>query len=290
MSGKAKAENVQNIPITDIHPFEDHPFKVLDDELMQSTVESVSKFGVLNPVIVRPDENGGYEMISGHRRLRACELAGVKEIPAIVRDLTRDEAIILMVDSNLQRETILPCERAAAYKMKMDALKRQGQRTDLTSGQLDPKLNHRRSNQIVADDAGESVKQVQRYIRLTELIPELQDKVNSKEIAFTPAVELSFLRPEEQKTLLDAMEYAQTTPSLSQAQKLKKLSQMHQCKAATMYSVMSEEKKSDIDRITFKCNDLQKYFPKSYTPRRMEETILRLLEQWQKKREQQQER
>ena len=287
MSGTAKAENIQNIPITAIHPFTDHPFKVLDDELMQSTVESVSKFGVLNPVIVRPDENGGYEMISGHRRLRACELAGVKEIPAIVRDLTRDEAIILMVDSNLQRETILPCERAAAYKMKMEALKRQGQRTDLTSVQLEQKLNARDQ---VAAEAKQSPAQIHRYIRLTELIPELQEKVDNKEIAFNPAVELSFLRPEEQKTLLDAMEYAQTAPSLSQAQKLKKLSQMHQCKAATMYSVMSEEKKSDIDRITFKCNDLMKYFPKSYTPRRMEETILRLLEQWQKKREQQHER
>ena len=280
-------EAVQNLPISSIHPFDGHPFKVLDDDLMQSTVESVSKFGVLNPVIVRPDENGSFEMISGHRRLRACELAGVKEIPAIVRDLTRDEAIILMVDSNLQRETILPCERAAAYKMKMEALKRQGQRTDLTSSQVGTKL---RADDIVAKDAGSSRNQVQRYVRLTELIPELQEKVDNKEIAFNPAVELSFLRPEEQKTLLDAMEYAQTAPSLSQAQKLKKLSQMHQCKAATMYSVMSEEKKSDIDRITFKCNDLLKYFPKSYTPRRMEETILRLLEQWQKKREQQQER
>ena len=284
-------EEVRKIPVSEVHPFEGHPFRVVDDELMQQTVDSVKQFGVLNPAIVRPAPDGGYEMVSGHRRLHACELAGLKEIPVIVRNLTDDEAVILMVDSNLQRECILPSERAAAYKMKLDALKHQGQRKDLgdeaTSAQVGPKSW---AAEKVAQEAGDSKSQVKRFIRLTELLPELQEKVDSKEIAFNPAVELSYLKPDEQKRFLDAMDYSQATPSLSQAQRIKKLSQAGECTQNAMYKVMSEEKKDELDRITIKSDVLRKYFPRSYTPIQMEQTIIKLLEQWQKKRQRENER
>ncbi|MDD3513937.1 MAG: ParB/RepB/Spo0J family partition protein [Synergistaceae bacterium] len=284
-------EEVRKIPVSEVHPFEGHPFRVVDDELMQQTVDSIKQFGVLNPAIVRPAPDGGYEMVSGHRRLHACELAGLKEIPVIVRNLTDDEAVILMVDSNLQRECILPSERAAAYKMKLDALKHQGQRKDLgdkaTSAQVGPKSW---AAEKVAQEAGDSKSQVKRFIRLTELLPELQEKVDSKEIAFNPAVELSYLKPDEQKRFLDAMDYSQATPSLSQAQRIKKLSQAGECTQNAMYKVMSEEKKDELDRITIKSDVLRKYFPRSYTPIQMEQTIIKLLEQWQKKRQRENER
>lgn len=286
-SKDAQTEQVRQIPISEIRPFEGHPFKVLDDELMQDTVDSVMKFGILNPVIIRPDPDGGYEMVAGHRRLHACELAGKETIPAIVRELTRDEAVIFMVDSNLQRETISPMERAQAYKMKMEALKHQGQRTDLTLDQVGLKLN---TAEKIANESGDSVSQVKRFIRLTELLPEIQEKVDTKEIAFSPAVELSYLKPHEQQQFLDAMDYAQATPSLSQAQRLKKLSKEGKCTQDAMFTIMSEEKKEDLDRITLKSDVLRKYFPRNYTPRQMEETILKLLDAWQKKRQRQNER
>ncbi len=284
-------EEVRRIPLSEIHPYEGHPFRVTDDELMQRTVDSIIQFGVLNPAVVRPDPRGGYEMISGHRRLRACEIAGLEAIPAIVRELTDDEAVILMVDSNLQRETILPSERAAAYRMKLEALRHQGKQLEsgekTTSSQLGTKL---RADQIIADETGTSRNQVQRFIRLTELLPEIQDKVDTKEIAFTPAVELSFLSQEEQRMFLNAMEYSQNTPSLSQAQRIKRLSQNGKCSQDALFEIMSEEKKDEPDRITLKLDVLRKYFPGSFTPKRMEETILRLLESWQKKRSRQNER
>ena len=280
-------ERVQEIPLSELHPFEGHPFKVVDDEAMMKTAESVRDFGVMTPAIVRPDPNGGYEIISGHRRHRASELAGKETMPVIVRALDDDAAIILMVDANLQRETILPSERAFAYKMKMDALKHQGERRDLTSAQLGQKswaVNQ------VAEESGDSRVQVQRFVRLTELIPELLSMVDEKKIAFNPAVELSYLKPEEQKDFLDAMDYAQTTPSLSQAQRLKKFSQEGKCRLDAMCAIMSEEKKGELDRVTIKNDVLRKYFPKSYTPKQMEEKIIQLLEQWQKKREKSMER
>ena len=280
-------ERVQEIPLSELHPFEGHPFKVVDDEAMMKTVESVRDFGVMTPAIVRPDPNGGYEIISGHRRHRASGLAGKETMPVIVRNLDDDAAIILMVDANLQRETILPSERAFAYKMKLDALKHQGARTDLTSAQVGRKLE---TADIVAEEAGESRNQVRRYIRLTELIPELLSMVDEKKIAFNPAVELSYLKPEEQKDFLEAMDYAQTTPSLSQAQRLKKFSQEGKCTLDAMCAIMSEEKKGELDRVTIKNDVLRKYFPKSYTPKQMEEKIIQLLEQWQKKREKSMER
>ena len=286
-SKSAQPEEVRKIPVAEIHPFEGHPFRVVDDELMQQTVDSIMQFGVLSPAIVRPNPSGGYEMVSGHRRLHACGLAGLEEIPVIIRNLTDDEAVILMVDSNLQRETILPSERAAAYKMKLEALKHQGERTDLTLVQVGPKL---RTAERIATDSGESVSQVKRYIRLTELLPEIQEKVDTKEIAFSPAVELSYLKPDEQKQFLDAMDYSQATPSLSQAQRLKKLSQSGECTQDAMYKVMSEEKKDELDRITLRSDVLRKYFPRSYTPIQMEQTIIKLLEQWQKKRQRENER
>ena len=255
-------EQVQAIPLSQIHPFEGHPFKVVDDdELMQQTIDSITQFGVLNPVIIRPDENG-YEMVSGHRRLRASELAGKDTIPAICRNMSDDEAIILMVDSNLQRETILPSERAWAYKLKRDALNHQGK---TTSSQIGTKL---RADEMIAEQAGSSRNQVQRFIRLTELIPELMDKVDSKEVAMNPAVELSFLKKDEQRMFLEAMDYAQATPSLSQAQRLKKLSQEGACTQDAMFRIMSEEKKDELDRLTIRSDVLRKYFPKSYTSRR----------------------
>ena len=287
---ESQQEHVQMIPLSELHPFEGHPFRVVDDEEMQKTVESVKQYGVLTPAIARPDPDGGYEIISGHRRLRASELAGLDKLPVIVREMDDDSAIIYMVDSNLQREHILPSERAFAYKMKLDAIKHQGERRDITSGQVDPKLIGKRSNQIVADDAGESVKQVQRYIRLTELIPEIRDMVDEKKIAFNPAVELSYLKPEEQRDFLEAMDYAQAAPSLSQAQRLKKLSQEGECHLDAMCDVMNEVKKDDMTTITIPHDVLRKYFPKSYTPQQMQDVIMKLLDQWQKKRNREQAR
>ncbi|MBR0140304.1 MAG: ParB/RepB/Spo0J family partition protein [Firmicutes bacterium] len=285
-------EQVQQIPLSEIRPFRNHPFKVVDDELMQQTIDSIMQVGILNPAIIRPMPDGGYEMVSGHRRLHAADLAGLKSIPAIVRNLTDDEAVILMVDSNLQRETITPMERAQAYKMKLEALKHQGKRVDLeektTSRQVGEKLSWAVAK--VGADANESERQVHRYIRLTELLPEVQEKVDSKEIAFSPAVELSYLTHDEQRKFLDAMDYSQNTPSLSQAQRLKKLSREGKCTQEAMYIIMSEEKKDELDRITLKSDILRKYFPRSYTPLQMQQTIIKLLEQWQKKRQRQNER
>ena len=281
-----RLEKVREIPLAELHPFKNHPFKVLDDESMQRTVESIARFGVLSPAIARPTPDGGYELVAGHRRHHACELVGMETMPVIVRELDDDAATILMVDSNLQRETILPSERAFAYKMKLEAIKHQGMRSDLTSTQVAQKL----SVQQVGDEAGVSKDTVRRFIRLTELIPELLDMVDQKQIAFNPAVELSFLKPEEQKQLLEAMDYAQATPSLSQAQRLKKYSQEGKCTFEVMCTVMDEEKKTDIDRVIIKQDVLRKYFPKSYTPKQMEDTIIRLLEQWQRKKQREQER
>ena len=287
---EAKLEKVWEIPLKDLYPFKDHPFKVRDDAEMEKVVESVATYGVLTPAIARRRPEGGYELISGHRRHHAAQLAGLETMPVIVRDLDDDAATILMVDANLQREEILPSERAQAYKMKLEAIKHQGQRRDLTSGQLDPKLNNMRSNAIVAQDAGESVKQVQRYIRLTELIPEIQEMVDTKQIAVNPAVELSYLKPEEQQDFIEAMDYGQATPSLSQAQRIKTLSRDGMCTLEAMCAVMSEEKKPEVDHVTLKNDVIRKYFPKSFTPQQMEQTIIKLLDQWQKKRERQQER
>ena len=283
----AVTETVQRIPLSDLHPFEGHPFKVLDDDSMTETVESIRQMGVTNPLIVRPDPDGGYEIISGHRRHHAAELAGLDTLPVIVRQLDDDAAIIMMVDSNLQRETILPSEKALAYKMKLEAIKHQGQRTDLTSDQVGPKLT---AAEKVAEDAGDSQSQVKRYIRLTNLIPELMDMVDEKKIAFNPAVELSYLKPEEQRNFLEAMDYAQAAPSVSQAQRMKKKSQEDGCSLDDMCGIMDEVKKDDMGQIAFKTSDLQKFFPKSYTPKQMSDTILRLLEQWQRRRQRDQQR
>ncbi len=283
---EAQQERVQEIPLSELHPFEGHPFRVVDDEEMMKTAESVRDFGVLTPAIVRPDPDGGYEIVSGHRRHRASELAGKKTMPAIVRDLDDDAAIILMVDANLQRETILPSERAFAYKMKLDAIKHQGERTDLTSTQVAQKL----SVEKVGEDAGVSKDTIRRYIRLTELIPELLDMVDTGQIKFNPAVELSYLASEEQKDFLSAMDYAQAAPSLSQAQRIKKLAQEGECTLDAMCEIMNEIKKGELDRVTFKTDSLRKYFPKSYTNKQMEDKIIQLLEQWQKKREKSMER
>ena len=282
-----QSEQVQEIPIAELFPFKDHPFRVLDDEAMQKTVESITQFGVMTPAIARPRPEGGYELIAGHRRHHASKLAGKETMPVIVRDMDDDAATILMVDSNLQRETILPSERAFAYKMKLDAIKHQGARSDLTSRQLVGKLE---MADVVGEQTGESGRQVQRYIRLTELIPELLDMVDEKKIAFNPAVELSYLKKEEQQGFLEAMDYAQTTPSLSQAQRLKKFSQEGKCSLDAMCAILSEEKKNEQDRVTIKNDVLRKYFPKSYTPKQMEDTIIKLLEQWQRKREKSMER
>lgn len=284
---EAKQERVQEIQLSELHPFEGHPFKVVDDEEMQKTVESVRDFGVLTPAIARPDPEGGYEIISGHRRHRASELAGKDTMPVIVREMDDDAAIILMVDANLQRETILPSERAFAYKMKMDAIKHQGARSDLTSCQVGTKL---RADEKVGEDAGESARTVQRYIRLTELCPELLDMVDSGQIKFNPAVELSYLAKEEQKEFLEAMDYAQAAPSLSQAQRIKKMAQEGDCTLDAMCEIMNEMKKDEMDKVTLKTSVLRKYFPKSYTNKQMEDKIIQLLEQWQKKREKSMER
>ena len=278
-------ERVQKIPISELKPFQNHPFKVVDDEAMLRTTESIAQFGVLTPLIARPLEEGGYEIISGHRRVHAAEAAGLTEVPVIVRDMTDDEAVVLMVDSNLQRENILPSERAFAYKMKMEAMKRQGERTDLqengTSSQVETKL---RSDEIMGNETGQSRAQVQRFIRLTNLIPELLDMLDQKMISFNPAVELSYLKPEEQKRLIEAMDFTQAAPSLSQAQRLKKLSQEGGCSLDDMCGILGEIKKGDLERVAFKSEQLRKYFPKSYSPKQMQDTILKLLEQWHKKR------
>ena len=283
----AQREKVQNIPLGELHPFRNHPFKVKDDAAMQDTVDSVREYGVLVPAIARPDPDGGYELIAGHRRHHASELAGKETMPVIVRDLDDDAATIIMVDSNLQREELLPSERAFAYKMKLEALKHQGARTDLTSVQLGQKLS---SRDQVAKAAGESAIQIQRFIRLTELIPELLDMADEHKIALNPAVELSHLKKEEQTLLLEAMDSEQATPSLSQAQRLKKFSQQKMLSLDVMRAIMSEEKKTDLDRVTLKNETLRKYFPKSYTPKQMEDTIIKLLEGWYKKRQLSQER
>ena len=275
------------MPLSDLHPFEGHPFKVLDDELMEQTVESIRQIGVVSPLIVRPDPEGGFEILSGHRRLHAAQLAGLETVPVIVKEMDDDAAIIFMVDSNLQRENILPSERAFSYKMKLEAMKHQGQRGDLTSDQVGQKSWA--VNQL-ADDANESKTQVQRFIRLTNLIPEILDMVDEKKIAFNPAVELSYLKPSEQKEFLEAMDYAQASPSLSQTQRLKKLSQEGGCTLDAMCEVMNEIKKDELDHVTIKNEVLRKYFPKSYTPKQMQDTIIRLLEKWQRSKQRDMER
>lgn len=284
----AQREKVQEIPLGELHPFRNHPFKVKDDAAMQDTVESVREYGVLVPAIARPDPNGGYELIAGHRRHHASELAGKETMPVIVRDLDDDAATIIMVDSNLQREELLPSERAFAYKMKLDAMKRQAGRPSREN--VSQVGTQKRSDQIMAEQVGESRNQIQRFIRLTELIPTLLDMVDERKIAFNPAVELSYLKKEEQTLLLEAMDSEQATPSLSQAQRLKKFSQQKMLSLDVMRAVMSEEKKTDLDRVTLKNETLRKYFPKSYTPKQMEDTIIKLLEGWYKKRQLSQER
>ena len=286
----AKLEKIQEIPLSELHPFKNHPFKVKDDEAMMETADSIKQYGVLVPAIARPDPEGGYELVAGHRRHRASELAEKETMPVIVRDLDDDAATIIMVDSNLQRESLLPSERASAYKMKLDAMKHQGERVDLTCSQVGNKLEGKKSSEILAEQVGQSKNQIFRYIRLTELIPELMDMVDEKKIALNPAYELSFLKKEEQVDLLDAMDSEQATPSLSQAQRLKKYSQEGHLTLDMMRVIMGEEKKSDLDRVTFTSDTLRKYFPKSYTPQRMQETIIKLLEAWQKKRQRDQER
>ena len=286
VSQGAEAEQVVQLKLSELHPFEGHPFQVRDDEEMQQMVESLSEFGVLVPLIVRPDPYGGYEILSGHRRHRASELAEKETVPAIIRDLDDDAAIILMCDSNLQRENILPSERAWAYKMKLDALKHQGKRNDLqqdsTSSQVGTKL---RADEQIAQQVGESRNQIQRYIRLTNLLPEVPDMVDSKQISFNPAVELSYMKPNEQKDFLEAMDATQAAPSLSQAQRMKKLSQEGGCTLEAMCDIMNEVKKGELDHVTIKNDVLRKYFPKSYTPKQMEDTIIRLLEQWQRRKQ-----
>jgi ParB family chromosome partitioning protein len=286
MDDEKKMDRVQKIPIAELVPFKDHPFKVVEDESMLRTTESISMFGVLTPLIARPMENGKFEIISGHRRAHAAEAVGLSEVPVIVRPMDDDVAKILVVDSNLQRENILPSERAFAYKMKAEAMKHQGSRSDLwiegTSSQLGTKL---RTDEQIARQVGESRNQIQRFIRLTNLIPEILEMVDQKRIAFNPAVELSYLKPEEQKNLLEAIDFTQATPSVSQAMRLKKLSQEGGCKLEDMCEILAEVKKGDLERVAFKSEQLRKYFPKSYTPRQMSDVILKLLDQWQKKRQ-----
>lgn len=282
----AQRERVQEIPLDQLKPFKNHPFKVRDDQRMLDTVDSIREYGVLVPAIARPDPNGGYELISGHRRKRGCEMAGLQTMPVIIRDLDDDAAVLVMVDSNIQREELLPSERAFAYKMKLEALKHQGARSDLTSMQVAQKL----SVQKVGDDAGVSKDQVRRFIRLTELISELLDMVDERKLAFNPAVEVSYLKRDEQRMLLEAMDAEQTTPSLSQAQRLKKFSQEGRLTEEAMSAIMSEEKKSDMDKVTLRSDTLRRYFPKSYTPKQMEQTIIKLLDVWQKQRQKNQER
>lgn len=287
---KAQTELVQQIPLSELHPFEGHPFRVVDDEEMQKTVESVREYGVLTPAIARPDPDGGYEIISGHRRMRACELAGIETLPVIVRDMDDDTAIIYMVDSNLQREHILPSERAFAYRMKLEAMKHQAGRPSKDKYSQVGNNSGKTSSQEMAEELGVSKNQIFRYIRLTELIPEIRDMVDEKKIAFNPAVELSYLKPEEQREFLEAMDYAQAAPSLSQAQRLKKMSQEGKCRLDRMCEVMSEEKKDDLTTITISHDVLRKYFPRSYTPQQMQDVIVKLLDQWMKKRNRDQSR
>ena len=281
-------EKVMEIPLSELHPFKEHPFKVKDDDAMMETADSIRQYGVLVPAIARPDPDGGYELVAGHRRHRASELAGKETMPVIVRDLDDDQATIIMVDSNLQRESLLPSERAFAYKMKLEAMKRQAGRPSKEN--VSQVGTEKRSDQLLAEQVGQSRNQIQRYIRLTELIPELLDMVDERKIAFNPAYELSFLKREEQTQLLDAMDSEQATPSLSQAQRLKKFSQEDRLSIDVMRAIMGEEKKSDLDKVTFTSDTLRKYFPKSYTPQRMQETIIKLLEQWQRRRQQQHDR
>ncbi len=283
----ASREKVMEIPLSELFPFKNHPFKVRDDDKMEDTAESIREYGVLVPALARPREGGGYELISGHRRKRGCELAGLDTMPVIVRDMDDDAAVIVMVDSNIQRESLLPSERAFAYKMKLEALKHQGKRSDLTSVQVGQKLNAR---EMVAESAGESAGQVRRYIRLTHLIPEILDMVDNKKIALNPAVELSYLTPAEQNMLVVTMDSEQATPSLSQAQRLKRFSQDGKLTEESMLAIMSEEKKQDVDRVTFTRDTLKKFFPRDYTPRQMEDTILKLLQSWSRKRQQSHER
>ena len=283
-------EQVQQIPIGELFPFKNHPFKVLDDESMQRTVESVEQYGVLSPLIARPRPEGGYEIISGHRRQHAAQLAGLDTLPVIVRQMDDDAAVLLMVDSNLQRENILPSERAFAYKMKLEAIKNQGARSDLTCGQIGHKLNGAKARDIVADESGDNARNVQRFIRLTNLVPELLDMVDEKKIAFNPAVELSYLDEAQQRDFLEAMNDTQNAPSLSQAQRLKKLAQEGHFSYDVAFAVMGEEKKDELDKVVIKNDTLRKYFPRSYTPKQMEDTIIKLLEQWQRKQQRQNER
>ena len=283
-------EQIQQIPIGELFPFKNHPFKVLDDESMQRTVKSVEQYGVLSPLIARPRPEGGYEIISGHRRQHAAQLAGLDTLPVIVRNMDDDAAVLLMVDSNLQRENILPSERAFAYKMKLEALKNQGARSDLTCGQIGHKSNGAKARDIVADESGDNARNVQRFIRLTNLVPELLDMVDEKKIAFNPAVELSYLDESQQRDFLEAIEDTQNAPSLSQAQRLKKLAQEGHFSYDVAFAVMGEEKKDELDKVVIKNDTLRKYFPRSYTPKQMEDTIIKLLEQWQRKQQRQNER
>ena len=285
----AQRERVQEIPLDQLKPFKNHPFKVRDDQRMLDTADSIREYGVLVPAIARPDSNGGYELISGHRRKRGCEMAGLQTMPVIIRDLDDDAAVLVMVDSNIQREELLPSERAFAYRMKLEAIERVKGRPKKV-GQVVPDFQGKRSTEIVADGTGESYKQVQRYIRLTELIPELLDMVDEHKLAFNPAVEVSYLKRDEQRMLLEAMDAEQTTPSLSQAQRLKKFSQEGRLTEEAMSAIMSEEKKSDMDKVTLRSDTLRRYFPKSYTPKQMEQTIIKLLDVWQKQRQKNQER
>ena len=281
-------EQIRQVRLSELHPFKEHPFRVVDDDRMMETVESVKAYGVLVPLIVRPMEEGGYEIVSGHRRKRACELAGVDEVPVIVRDLDDDEAVIIMVDANLQRENILPSERAKAYQMKLEALKHQGSRQDLTSSQVGTKLD--RADEVIAQGAGTSRTQVQRYIRPNSLEPSLRDKVDRGELAFTPAVELSYLKPQEQQWLQAALEATQQTPSLSQAQRLKKASKEGTLSEQGVLDILSEEKKPLHNAVTLSQDTLKKYFPKSYTPKQMEKVIIKLLDSWLRSRQRAQER
>ena len=283
----AQRERVQESPLDQLKPFRPHPFKVRDDQRMLDTVDSIREYGVLVPAIARPDPEGGYELISGHRRKRGCEMAGLQTMPVIIRDLDDDAAVLVMVDSNIQREELLPSERAFAYKMKLEALKHQGARMDLTSCQVGTKL---RADEKLAESVNESARTVQRFIRLTELISELLDMVDERKLAFNPAVEVSYLKQDEQRMLLEAMDAEQTTPSLSQAQRLKKFSQEGKLTEEAMSAIMSEEKKSDMDKVTLRSDTLRRYFPKSYTPKQMEQTIIKLLDVWQKQRQKNQER
>ena len=283
----AQRERVQEIPLDQLKPFKTHPFMVRDDQRMLDTVDSIREYGVLVPAIARPDPEGGYELISGHRRKRGCEMAGLQTMPVIIRDLDDDAAVLVMVDSNIQREELLPSERAFAYKMKLEALKHQGARMDLTSCQVGTKL---RADEKLAESVNESARTVQRFIRLTELISELLDMVDERKLAFNPAVEVSYLKRDEQRMLLEAMDAEQTTPSLSQAQRLKKFSQEGRLTEEAMSAIMSEEKKSDMDKVTLRSDTLRRYFPKSYTPKQMEQTIIKLLDVWQKQRQKNQER